>query len=101
MSKAEKLGFEYGESKGEWVFDGNTDQATYRMVLEGVQSGDPMVMDMCPSPLSGEWSGESIPELSDWFGIDLEDDEIASEFEDGFMQGFWSKVVEIAEEMTR
>ena len=36
------------------------------------------------APLSGEWSGESIPELSDRFGIDLWDADIADAFEEGF-----------------
>ena len=36
------------------------------------------------APLSGEWAGESIPELSDRFGVDLWDDDNATQFEEGF-----------------
>jgi hypothetical protein len=36
------------------------------------------------SPLSGEWAGESIPELSDRFGVDLWDEDLADAFEAGF-----------------
>ena len=36
------------------------------------------------APLSGEWSGESMPEIGDWYGIDLSDSGVADDFEDGF-----------------
>jgi hypothetical protein len=36
------------------------------------------------APLSGEWAGESIPEIASEFGIDLDDDQTASDFEAGF-----------------
>lgn len=36
------------------------------------------------APLSGEWAGESIPELSERYDLDLYDDYFASAFEDGF-----------------
>jgi len=35
-------------------------------------------------PLSGEWAGESIPELSDRYDVDLWDMSLADRFEDGF-----------------
>lgn len=85
-------GYEYGRAKGSWVFDGNTDKDTYRRILEGFNIGDPEILDMCPYPLSGEWAGESIPELSQEFGIDLSDPFNADEFEDGFTRGFWDEV---------
>ena len=36
------------------------------------------------APLSGLWAGESIPELSTVYGINLHDDDNATDFEDGF-----------------
>lgn len=35
-------------------------------------------------PLSGEWAGESIPELSALYGVDLANSELADCFEEGF-----------------
>jgi hypothetical protein len=35
------------------------------------------------APLSGEWAGESMPEIARYFGID-NDDFDADEFEEGF-----------------
>ncbi len=40
------------------------------------------------APLSGEWAGESIGELSMQWGVDLSDPELAEQFEDGFF-GEW------------
>ena len=36
------------------------------------------------SPLSGEWAGESIPEISERYDIDLFDTELQNAFERGF-----------------
>ncbi len=36
------------------------------------------------APLSGEWAGESIPEISERYGLDLFDSELADKFEEGF-----------------
>ena len=35
-------------------------------------------------PLSGEWAGESIPEISERYDIDLFDTELQNAFERGF-----------------
>ena len=39
------------------------------------------------APLSGEWAGESMPEIGDRYGIDLGDEAVADGFEEGF---FWT-----------
>ncbi len=36
------------------------------------------------SPLSGEWAGESIPEIGERYDLDLFDSELADKFEEGF-----------------
>jgi len=42
-------------------------------------------------PLSGEWAGESIPEISSQLGIDLEREELADAYEDSY----WSTIAEM------
>lgn len=42
------------------------------------------------SPLSGEWAGESMPEIGERYGIDLDDPFVADDFE----EGYWSVAVE-------
>lgn len=89
---AYKAGYIHGAARGSWVIDGNTTQATADKIWEGYNDGDPEIMDMCPSPLSGEHTGESINELSAEHGVDLWDSDIATEFEAGFTAGFWDTV---------
>ena len=40
------------------------------------------------APLSGEWAGESIPELSSTYNVDLADSWLADQFEDGYWYAF-------------
>ena len=88
------MGNELGLSAGNSITDGNTTTENYKWILAGYEECDSEVMDLCPNPLSGEWAGESIPEI---FGLkigeDYPSDEDLTEFEDGFSQGFWLKVV--------
>lgn len=89
LDEATRQGYASGRDAGNWVIDGNTSAARAAEILVGYDDGDPEVMDLEPSPLSGEWA---IPELSAEFDIDLEDDDIATNFETGFSQGFWDEV---------
>lgn len=74
--------------------DGNTTIENYKWILTGYEDGDCQVYVLCPNPLSGEWAGESIPEI---FGLkigeDYPSDEELAEFEEGFSQGFWLKLI--------
>ena len=94
--KAYRAGRDHGRARGSWVIDGNTTDAYKAHIIRGYDEGDPEVLDLCPSPLSGEWAGESISELSAEFGVDLHDDDRASDFEDGFADGFWEEVLSSA-----
>jgi hypothetical protein len=92
IARAREAGRERGQAAGSWVFDGDTTQDTIRRILQGWDNGDPEILDMQPAPLSGEWAGESIPELSAEYELNLEDDDIATAFEDGFADGYWDEV---------
>jgi hypothetical protein len=64
IAEAAVRGTKAGKAAASWVFDGNTTDETYRRTLQGIEDGDPEVMDRLSwSPLSGEWAGESIQEL--------------------------------------
>lgn len=59
QERAEEIGREHGVNAASWVFDGNTTEATYRAVWNGIQEGDPAIMDGFRTPsLSGEFAGE-------------------------------------------
>ncbi len=91
-TKAYLAGHDRGLVSGSWVIDGNTNTDQAKRLLAGIADGHPEIMDMAPNPLSGEWAGESIPELSNEYDIDLTDETNADEFEEGFSQGFWDQV---------
>lgn len=99
IDKASAFGADAGRSAASWVFDGNSTLEYAASVLRGVEDGDPEVLDMQPAPLSGEWAGESIPELSEAFGIDLSDDDIASAFENAYNDAYWAEVEKSAREI--
>jgi hypothetical protein len=64
IEEATARGTRAGNARASWVFDGNTTESTYRETLQGIEDGDPEVLDRLDwSPISGEWAGESIPEL--------------------------------------
>lgn len=84
------MGYEAGRARGSWVEINSPEEA--KRILRGIEDGDPELMDLEPSALSGEWASESIPELSAEFDLDLSDDDVAAEFEQGYSDGFWSEV---------
>jgi hypothetical protein len=95
-ARAWTLGAERGNAAASWQYDGNTTTGTYRAIVEGYHEGEPAVMDLCPAPLSGEWAGESIPELLGLpIGADLPDDEVLAAYEDGFSTAFWAHLIRV------
>lgn len=92
LERAYRIGAEHGENAASWYFDGNTDDATYRRVLQGIIDCDPMIYDTFPAnPLSGEWADSYLPQtlLADvgWTrdddGYDVCDD-IYRQYEDAY-----------------
>jgi hypothetical protein len=93
------MGHDVGTNTGSWQIDSGrwtpreTLDICHRMIV-GYNDGDPAVMDQCPAPLSGEWAGESIPEL---FGLapgeEWPDDDELADYESGFSDGFWTAVL--------
>ena len=71
-ARARELGTEYGRAAALWFFDGNTDADTYRRVLEGLEEGDPEILESIPSsPLSGEWAdGLTMGRLLEELGVE-------------------------------
>lgn len=87
-----KEGYEAGKNAASWVFDGNTDLATYARVLRGFEDGDPEIMDMQPAPLSGEFAGGSMNEILGIFDNDEDQNEAADAYEEGFSEGYWAEI---------
>ena len=92
---AEELGRERGRAGASWV---EIDSGNAAAILQGIEDGD---LDMMPDPLSGEWAGESIPELIEESGLDR--DEITEQgpevvqdwcdaYEVAFSDAYWAEI---------
>lgn len=92
---AEK-GADDGKNAGSYVIDGNTSVETAKAILKGYDEGDNEVMDMCPDPLSGVWSGQSMPEI---LGDYAESDEVQEAYTEAFQTAYWNEVLRSAEKM--
>jgi hypothetical protein len=84
------IGYRDGRNSARWVTDGNTTTETFLSIYKGWENGNPETMDLQPNPLSGEWAGESIPEI---FGHHPEDVNLF-DYEDGFSDGFWLELLD-------
>jgi hypothetical protein len=95
---ARTLGREHGLAAGSWVIDGNTSDETVASILQGIEDGDPVVLDTLPSaPLSGEWAGDPTPAtiLAELEAEDLEAEvqaELLTEYEDAFRSAVTDQV---------
>jgi hypothetical protein len=100
--QAFEIGKEHGSNAGTWIIDGNTSRETAVAIIRGYEDGDPEIMDMEPSPLSGEWADSPTPStLADELGLAEEHrgselDQLCTDYEIGFGQGFWFEVTKSA-----
>lgn len=100
--RAFALGREHGVNTGSWVIDGNTSTETAARIIQGYEDGDPEILDMEPSPLSGEWADSPTPktladelELAEEYrGSEL--DQLCTDYELGFSEGYWAEVTRAA-----
>ena len=59
----------------------NDQTDAYRAGVDYAQSHSPYFRD---APLSGEYAGESMPEIADAYGLPTDSDDWADDFEDGY-----------------
>jgi len=99
---ARKEGYEAGVAAGTWLLDGNSTEDDARTLLQGLEDGDPAVLESLPSsPLSGEWADAPLPrDVLEPYGMTDDDDaadDILSAYEDGYDEG----VIDEAERSAR
>lgn len=88
-----------GTAAGSWVTFDSPEHA--QRIIDGERDGDPEVMDMCPSPLSGEWADDPIP--ADVLGeLNLDEDheladDLLSEYESAYSEAWWAEVIRAAQ----
>lgn len=100
-ANAVEIGYEYGRAAGSWVIGGNTSIDTVIAIAKGYEDGDPQIMDMEPSPLSGEWADDpSIEDILYEIGVDGStadaSDDLLDEFQIAYSDAFWSEVMRVA-----
>lgn len=96
-ANCEQMADAHGRNAASWVIDGNTSTQTARYLLDGINDGDPMVMDSVREPnLSGEFAGEMTPAmLASDLGIPADSEHVA-ELEDIYLahvsSAFWTAI---------
>lgn len=93
LSKCKKEGKNAGTNAARWAFDMNRmGPDDFREFLRKYDDGDPVVMDMEPAWLSGEWAGESPNEIlgEGWT------DRHAEAYETAAREAYWDEMVRIA-----
>jgi hypothetical protein len=95
-------GYADGKAAGTWVFDGNTQEEHFKRIQRGIEEGDPMYIDMLPSPrLGGEFADDPTWEdiLNDEgirydSAIDQDGrDDLLREYQDAFHDGVQDEVM--------
>jgi hypothetical protein len=102
LTDAEQEGYDAGKAAGSWLLDGNSTTENARRLLQGIEDGDPEIMDELPSaPLSGEWADGLLPrDVLAWYDMDDNDDaadDVLSAFENGYSRGVMDEAVRSAQ----
>ena len=62
LSAAKRDGARAGRNAASWCIDGNTTDETLRRLVQGLEDGDPMILDAYRTPnLSGEFADDPTP----------------------------------------
>ena len=99
IAEATARGSVAGKNAASWCFDGNTTQTTYRRIAQMIEDGDPALDNHITTPewLSGEFAGESIPELlGDLLPEEDDDSDAYSAICDAYCEAadeaFWAEI---------
>lgn len=102
LEAAVTAGTERGRAAATWVFDGNTDEATYQRFLDLNEAGDPALHDEF-GPSTGWLSGENAEgptpsSLADDLALRSEADldAVCSAYEDAADAAYWAEVERVA-----
>jgi hypothetical protein len=98
---AREVGAEHGKSKASWAAQFNLTPYAAGKLLDGIEEGDPVTMDICPNPLSGEWADDP-PAMHILEAIATKcgsagsgDDDILDLYEEAFREAFWAEVTRV------
>jgi hypothetical protein len=105
ITRASEIGAQHGKNAASWVFDGSTDESTYRRYLQGIEDCGPEIMDALPSHgLSGEMADDySARDLERDLGINPDDEtedfgDVCDAYEAAYNSTVKAEVARIARE---
>ncbi len=103
VEQAEQEGYERGKAAGSWLLDGNSTAEAARRLLDGIEEGDPEILNQLPtSPLSREWADAPLPrDLLESVGMGEDDDDaedVLSAYENAYSRGVSDEAVLSARE---
>ena len=100
-AEAATLGRDAGKAAASWVFDGNTPEDAYRVVLAGIEEGDPAILDAYPVPGLSASGGNDEMNLAGALGLDGEDQlppDAGTAYLDAAAETFWHETERLARE---
>lgn len=95
---ARRIGEREGQAAGSWVIDGNTTAETIRAIAQGLDDGDPAILDALPLAPPFDVFGYALEEIGQEIGaeIDPEDtagtDALLSAFAEGWNDGATAEI---------
>lgn len=95
-TKIEARGKADGAAAGSWVIDGNTTRERAREIWQGIEDGDPAILDSLPALCLGEWADDpSWEDILDDEDIEADDDtadDLWRTYEDAWHEGMIDRV---------
>jgi hypothetical protein len=101
LGHAAAIGAGHGQDAARQVFDGNTPEQTYRLVLRGIEDGDPAIMDAYQAPVLSAGSGYTETDLAGDLGLAPGDEALpgaVTAYLDAAGESFWHETERIARE---
>ncbi len=101
LGHAAALGAGHGQDAARQVFDGNTPEHTYRLVLRGIEDGDPAIMDAYQAPVLSAGSGYTETDLAGDLGLAPGDEALpgaVTAYLDAAGESFWHETARIVRE---
>jgi len=93
-------GREDGDAVGSYVIDGSTSKELAREIFQGIEDGDPAILDMLPELQLGQWADDpSFEEILEDLGIEYSEDEVDDLFNaysDAWSEGMIDRVTQDA-----
>jgi len=87
-----------GRAAGSWVIDGNTPDESCARILQGIEEGDPEILDALPTLSLGEWADDpTFEQILGEEGLDSLDADAGDDLWFTYSDAWYAGMVEQAE----